>query len=157
MKRMKAILMSILIALVLILIALLSGVINVNYNNPVDNGGGSTGIFQISAFGPGDSNADSSFSDFGGGSGLSEGDGSNAAYGGRGAFLSDSQTGSRTYCSVIRASGDCVSQYTSVCGWLDSGQIKCTDGPCVRRYAGECEACVDNEVLYWTEGECPYH
>lgn len=43
-----------------------------------------------------------------------------------------------------------------VCGWYMS-TVQCEIGPCVRMFGNECEACRDNSIEYWTEGECPIH
>lgn len=43
-----------------------------------------------------------------------------------------------------------------VCGWY-SATVQCEIGPCVRMFGNECEACRDNSIEYWTEGECPIH
>jgi hypothetical protein len=43
-----------------------------------------------------------------------------------------------------------------VCGWY-SVEVTCPIGPCVRMFGNECEACRDQSIEYWTEGECPIH
>jgi hypothetical protein len=67
-----------------------------------------------------------------------------------------SSTGDRHFCENIDSSS-CVSILESVCGWFDQTKVSCTEGPCVKRYITECLACNDSRVVYWTEGECPFH
>jgi hypothetical protein len=142
----------------------------------VSNGSESSNISKI-----GNTNgnlADNSNNDFventgnasleGGGAGSSGGSGtsadltadteSSAEQGGRGAFLTkDSQsTGDRHICANLDLSA-CSSQLESVCGWFNQSRVSCTEGPCVKRYVTECFACNDVRVVYWTEGECPFH
>jgi hypothetical protein len=96
----------------------------------------------------------------GGESGASGGSngGNGAEDGGRGAFLTNETeyTGDKHYCSSLDLS-NCQSVLESVCGWYDTTKVSCTEGPCVKRYTSECNACADTKVVYWTEGECPFH
>lgn len=124
--------------------AQLSPVLN---EGDVSNGGLSNG----SSGGTGQS------SDFSNGTGSeANGQTSSVEQGGRGAFLSNGNSGDKNYCSNMDLS-NCVSKSESVCGWFDPNKVSCTDGPCVKRYVGECSACADSRVVYWTEGECPFH
>lgn len=91
-----------------------------------------------------------------GGTGSGADLGSSAEDGGRGAFLTDGQTGKRAYCAE-QGVDVCDEEPYSVCGWLDPTKVACTEGPCVQRFASWCEACMDEMVIYWTEGECPFH
>jgi hypothetical protein len=73
--------------------------------------------------------------------------------GGRGAFLSG-ESEEKNSCDGFT---NCTEESDSVCGWFDSNQLVCTEGPCVKRFINACEACADSRVLYWTFGECPFH
>ena len=42
-----------------------------------------------------------------------------------------------------------------VCGWLDPSKVNCVRYPCAGTYDGGCNACKNENVEYWTEGECP--
>ena len=46
-----------------------------------------------------------------------------------------------------------------VCGWYDpTNPINCNWGPCVRGvFPNACEACRTQNIIYWTEGDCPIH
>jgi len=49
----------------------------------------------------------------------------------------------------------CIEIYEPVCGWNDPERIQCIRYPCASTYSNSCFACVNEDVLYWTEGECP--
>jgi hypothetical protein len=49
----------------------------------------------------------------------------------------------------------CPDVLRPVCGWNDPERIQCIKYPCAQDYFNSCEACVDENVLYWTEGTCP--
>ena len=49
----------------------------------------------------------------------------------------------------------CIEIYNPVCGWNDPERIQCIRFPCASTYSNSCFACVNEDVLYWTEGECP--
>lgn len=60
------------------------------------------------------------------------------------------------YCSpASRGVGACITLYKPVCGWFDGAKIKCIKYPCAQTFSNGCFACIDDKVLYWTEGECP--
>lgn len=67
--------------------------------------------------------------------------------------------GERIYCtSESHDVQECDINDHPVCGWYDTAQITCSSGPCVRStFPNECEACMSQSILYWTEGECPIH
>ncbi|HLC54093.1 MAG TPA: hypothetical protein VJK07_00510 [Candidatus Nanoarchaeia archaeon] len=46
-----------------------------------------------------------------------------------------------------------------VCGWYDLSRVECApDDPCVRSvFPNACEACQNDNIEYWTEGDCPLH
>jgi hypothetical protein len=46
-----------------------------------------------------------------------------------------------------------------VCGWFDLSRVECpADDPCVRSvFPNTCEACQNDNIEYWTEGDCPIH
>ncbi|MCH8945837.1 MAG: hypothetical protein IIA85_02855 [Nanoarchaeota archaeon] len=49
----------------------------------------------------------------------------------------------------------CIEIYQPVCGWNDPDKIKCIKFPCTNTYSNSCFACMDENVLYYTEGVCP--
>jgi hypothetical protein len=49
----------------------------------------------------------------------------------------------------------CIDLYDPVCGWFDPQKTGCIEFPCAQTYSNSCYACVNEEVLYWTDGECP--
>lgn len=48
----------------------------------------------------------------------------------------------------------CIEIYQPVCGWSDPAKIQCIRYPCASTYSNSCFACMDENVLYWTEGDC---
>ncbi|MBW2991236.1 hypothetical protein KY348_06050 [Candidatus Woesearchaeota archaeon] len=48
----------------------------------------------------------------------------------------------------------CTMEYKPVCGWANEN-IQCLKYPCASTYSNQCMACFDENVEYWTEGECP--
>jgi uncharacterized protein len=59
------------------------------------------------------------------------------------------------YCSPeSRKAEVCPTLYQPVCGWF-SADIKCFAYPCAANAANSCIACMNENVEYWTEGECP--
>ena len=49
----------------------------------------------------------------------------------------------------------CIEIYQPVCGWNNTEETKCTKFPCANTYSNSCFACMDENVLYYTEGICP--
>ncbi len=49
----------------------------------------------------------------------------------------------------------CIEIYQPVCGWNDPEKIQCIKFPCANTYSNSCFACMDENVIYYTEGECP--
>ena len=48
----------------------------------------------------------------------------------------------------------CTEEYAPVCGW--SGEnVQCLRYPCATTYSNACNACGDENVAYYTLGECP--
>jgi len=67
-------------------------------------------------------------------------------------FGSDTQN----YCTAgQRQAQYCIMLYAPVCGWFDPETIQCFAYPCADTYSNSCFACMDENVLYWTAGECP--
>lgn len=61
----------------------------------------------------------------------------------------------KNYCSEeSRNAESCILIYSPVCGWFNES-INCISYPCANTYGNSCQACMDNSVEYWTEGECP--
>ena len=59
-------------------------------------------------------------------------------------------------CEEEERLGDvCIKIYRPVCGWSDPEGIQCIRYPCASDYSNGCEACQDENVLYWTPGGCP--
>jgi len=48
----------------------------------------------------------------------------------------------------------CTDLYQPVCGWFNPG-VKCFAYPCAQTFSNSCYSCSNENVLYWTEGECP--
>ena len=49
----------------------------------------------------------------------------------------------------------CITLEDPVCGWNDPEKIVCIRYPCAQTYSNSCEACKDENVLYYTKGMCP--
>ncbi len=63
--------------------------------------------------------------------------------------------GDKHYCRPVdRKAEACMTLYDPVCGWF-SQDIKCIKYPCAITAGNSCEACINPNVEYWTEGECP--
>jgi len=48
----------------------------------------------------------------------------------------------------------CTKEYMPVCGWFNR-DIQCIKYPCAATFGNRCDACSDENIAYWTEGECP--
>jgi hypothetical protein len=60
-----------------------------------------------------------------------------------------------TYCSDESKMVDaCIEIYQPVCGW-SGPEIQCLKYPCASIYSNSCFACMDENVEYYTEGDCP--
>jgi hypothetical protein len=60
------------------------------------------------------------------------------------------------YCQPSERGVDvCIEIYSPVCGWNDPDKIVCVTYPCASSYSNSCFACLNPEILYWTEGDCP--
>lgn len=53
-----------------------------------------------------------------------------------------------------RGEGFCITLYDPVCGW-NGPEIKCIKYPCASTYSNSCNACQNEDVLYYTQGTCP--
>jgi len=60
----------------------------------------------------------------------------------------------RTFCPGERPDA-CIEIYKPACGWFDPERIQCAKEPCAQTYSNSCFACGDENVLYWTDGDCP--
>ncbi|MDO8481197.1 MAG: hypothetical protein Q7S65_05300 [Nanoarchaeota archaeon] len=49
----------------------------------------------------------------------------------------------------------CTLEYRPVCGWNDPAKIQCIRYPCAQTYSNPCSACQNENVISYTEGECP--
>ena len=62
----------------------------------------------------------------------------------------------QVYCTEESRQGDaCITLYDPVCGWSDPEKVQCLKYPCASTYSNSCFACLDEDVEYWTAGECP--
>jgi len=60
----------------------------------------------------------------------------------------------KNYCAEeSRNSEVCTFLYDPVCGWF-SEETQCVKYPCAQTYSNSCVACLDEKVLYWTQGKC---
>lgn len=61
----------------------------------------------------------------------------------------------QNYCTPEQRNADaCIQLYNPACGWFDPKRVQCIKAPCADTYSNSCFACMDDKVLYWTEGEC---
>lgn len=59
-------------------------------------------------------------------------------------------------CTAEQKQADaCIEIYQPACGWDDPEKVQCIKYPCAQTYSNSCFACIAENVLYWTEGECP--
>ena len=49
----------------------------------------------------------------------------------------------------------CTKEYVPVCGWNNPAKIQCIRYPCAQTYGNKCEACASENVISYSEGECP--
>lgn len=49
----------------------------------------------------------------------------------------------------------CTMQYDPVCGWFDPEKVQCIRYPCAQTFGNSCVACQNEDIAYYTEGECP--
>lgn len=76
--------------------------------------------------------------------------------GGNGNGDSNGDLNKKTFCTSEQRGKDvCIEIYQPVCGWSDPEKIQCITYPCASTYSNSCFACIDENVLYFTEGECP--
>ncbi len=62
----------------------------------------------------------------------------------------------KNYCTnESRNAGACIDLYEPVCGWFNPSKIQCFRYPCGQTYSNSCNACINPDVLFWTDGECP--
>ncbi|MEK6927141.1 MAG: hypothetical protein AABX11_01790 [Nanoarchaeota archaeon] len=59
----------------------------------------------------------------------------------------------KNYCNDNQREGACIQVYSPACGWFNQS-IKCIKYPCAQTYGNGCQACLDKNVEYWTQGEC---
>lgn len=60
------------------------------------------------------------------------------------------------YCTPeMRNVEACTAIYQPVCGWFDPDEVQCIRYPCATTYSNACDACGNDDVLYYTVGECP--
>ena len=70
--------------------------------------------------------------------------------------LDKEEISEKTFCTQEQRNVDaCIEIYQPVCGWSDPEKIQCIKHPCANTYSNSCFACTDENVLYYTEGECP--
>lgn len=67
----------------------------------------------------------------------------------------NSKTEDKKMCdSNSRNVSACTMEYNPVCGW-NNKNIKCIRYPCASTYSNPCVACKNEDVEYYTLGECP--
>ena len=60
------------------------------------------------------------------------------------------------YCSPESRNAEaCIEIYQPVCGWFNPEKVQCIKYPCAQTFSNSCFSCMNEDVLYWTEGECP--
>jgi hypothetical protein len=63
--------------------------------------------------------------------------------------------GKRNYCTEDQRNAEvCTKEYRPVCGWFYD-TANCLKYPCAVTESNPCNACLNSDVEYWTEGECP--
>ena len=60
----------------------------------------------------------------------------------------------KVYCPEEKGGDFCIQEYKPVCGWFNEN-IKCIKYPCAETFSNSCFACLNEDVEYWTDGECP--
>lgn len=48
----------------------------------------------------------------------------------------------------------CIELYQPVCGFFDPKKIQCIKYPCAQTFSNSCFACSNEDILYYTDGEC---
>ena len=48
----------------------------------------------------------------------------------------------------------CIEIYKPVCGWNDPKKVQCAEESCLETFSNFCFACLNEDILYYTEGEC---
>lgn len=62
----------------------------------------------------------------------------------------------KNYCNPeSRLATTCIVMDQPACGWFNASQVQCIKYPCAQTYQNWCNACVNEQVDYWTEGVCP--
>ena len=73
-----------------------------------------------------------------------------------GRFFVEQISNGQVFCKPEdREAEACIEIYQPVCGWFDPEKIQCIRYPCAQTFGNSCFACMDENVLYYTEGECP--
>ncbi len=63
---------------------------------------------------------------------------------------------SEHFCTAESRNADaCIEIYQPVCGWFDADKVQCIRYPCAQTFSNSCFSCLNEDVLYWTTGECP--
>ncbi|MBU0530373.1 MAG: hypothetical protein KKC05_01745 [Nanoarchaeota archaeon] len=53
-----------------------------------------------------------------------------------------------------READACIEIYQPVCGWFDNS-VNCLSYPCALEFPNSCFACQNEDIAYYSEGECP--
>ncbi len=62
----------------------------------------------------------------------------------------------KNYCNPEdRNAQACDGLYSPVCGWVNSTKIQCIKYPCAQTFENSCMACINEDIDFWTAGECP--
>lgn len=70
--------------------------------------------------------------------------------------LSDKEKDKKFYCpDESRQVEACIEIYQPVCGWFNPDKVQCLKYPCAETFSNSCFSCINENVMYYTEGECP--
>ncbi|MDP4039424.1 MAG: hypothetical protein Q8P57_02490 [Candidatus Pacearchaeota archaeon] len=65
------------------------------------------------------------------------------------------EEGEKIFCDEESRNAEiCEQSYIPVCAWFDPEKIQCIKYPCAETVSNGCYACSNDNVLYYTKGEC---
>ena len=74
---------------------------------------------------------------------------------GCGCELTEEEKSKRINCENYQRNVEaCIEIYQPVCGWNDPEKVQCREGSCLETFSNPCFACLNEDILYYTEGEC---
>jgi len=63
--------------------------------------------------------------------------------------------GLKNFCTPQSRNAEvCIQLYQPVCGFFDPEKVQCVKAPCAQTFSNSCFACMDQNVLYYVDGEC---